>query len=125
MPPKYPVIRADRERVSLVIHNLIGNAIKYTPAGGSVKVTLKVEAVLVRLEVTDTGIGIDEKEQEQVFDRFYRSADPRVGKIIGTGLGLTLAREIARLHGGDVTVQSQLNKGSTFILTLPLTGDRR
>ncbi len=124
MPPKYPVIRADRERISLVIHNLLGNAIKYTPTGGTVKVALKIEVAQIRLEVTDSGIGIDLKEQEQVFDRFYRSKEPRVGKIIGTGLGLTLAREIARLHGGDVTVQSQLNKGSTFILVLPLNGER-
>jgi signal transduction histidine kinase len=71
------------------------------------------------IEIIDTGIGIDEQEQPLIFERFYRSKDPRVGKITGTGLGLALAQEVARLHGGEITLRSELNRGSTFILILP------
>jgi signal transduction histidine kinase len=120
LPPKFPVIRADRERLALALHNMIGNGIKYTPAGGTVKIAVKTSGKNVVVDVSDTGIGIEEKEHEKIFDRFYRSKDPRVLKITGTGLGLALARDIARLHGGDITLQSQLNKGTTFTLTLPM-----
>jgi PAS domain S-box-containing protein len=120
LPPKLPVIQGDRDKLALTVHNLVGNAIKYTPAGG--KVTVRVEASRghLNIEVADTGIGIKPEELERVFERFYRSKDERVSKITGTGLGLTLAREVARLHGGDVTAESQINQGSTFTLTLPL-----
>ncbi|HVX84475.1 MAG TPA: ATP-binding protein [Phycisphaerae bacterium] len=119
LPPKLPVLRADRERLAVALHNLLGNAVKYTPAGGTAKLAVKSTPKTLHIEVSDTGIGIDPAEHEKIFDRFYRSKDPRVHKITGTGLGLPLAREIARLHGGDITLQSQLNAGSTFILTLP------
>ena len=75
--------------------------------------------------MTDTGIGISAEDAERIFERFYRAKDPRVEKITGTGLGLTLAREVVRLHGGDITVDSELNKGSTFTLTLPTSAERR
>jgi signal transduction histidine kinase len=71
------------------------------------------------VSVSDTGIGISEDDQGRIFERFYRAPDPRVAKITGTGLGLTLAREVVRLHGGDIAVKSELNKGSTFTLTIP------
>jgi signal transduction histidine kinase len=72
------------------------------------------------VRVKDTGIGITDADQEKIFDRFFRAQDPRVAKITGTGLGLTLAREVVRLHGGEISVESQLNRGSTFILMLPV-----
>ncbi len=75
------------------------------------------------VDVADTGIGIKPEEINRVFERFYRSTDQRVGKIVGTGLGLTLAREVMRLHGGDVTLASELNHGSTFTATMPLVGE--
>jgi signal transduction histidine kinase len=121
LPPKMPVLQGDRDKIVLTIHNLIGNALKYTPKGGRVAVTLDVQSGKAVLDVADSGIGIAPEEADLVFDRFYRSKDERVSKITGTGLGLTLAREIARLHGGDVTLQSEINKGSTFTLSLPLT----
>jgi two-component system phosphate regulon sensor histidine kinase PhoR len=123
LPPKLPVIRADRERLAVALHNLLGNAIKYTPSGGMAKLSAKVNGKMVQVDVSDTGLGIEEGEHEKVFDRFYRSKDPRVHKITGTGLGLPLAREIARLHGGDILLQSVLNKGSTFSLTVPAAGE--
>jgi signal transduction histidine kinase len=120
LPPKLPVIQADRDRLILAAHNLIGNALKYTPAGGKVTVTVKSENTQLVMEVADSGIGIEEQEQQLIFEKFYRSKDPRVGKITGSGLGLALAREVVRLHGGEITVRSELNSGSTFTLTLPV-----
>ncbi len=120
MPPKPPEFFADRDRLTLAIHNLIGNAIKYTPAGGSVMVTLHADDGRLSVDVADSGIGINQDELNLIFDRFYRAKDPRVANITGSGLGLALAREVARLHGGEITVQSELNKGSTFTLSVPL-----
>jgi signal transduction histidine kinase len=94
---------------------------KYTPAGGKVTLAVRSDAANLIVDLIDTGIGINGDEQEKIFEKFYRAKDQRVEKITGTGLGLALAREIARLHGGDITVQSELNKGSTFTLTLPST----
>jgi PAS domain S-box-containing protein len=121
LPPKFPVITGDRDRLMLALHNLIANALKYTPSGGNVIVTVKSEATKLTVTVVDSGIGIEEKEHALIFEKFYRAKDPRVTKITGTGLGLALAREVARLHGGDIIVQSVIDRGSTFTLTVPLT----
>lgn len=120
LPPKLPVLTGDRDKVAIAMHNLVGNALKYTNAGGSV--TLRVEATEQQLTVAvaDTGIGISAEDANRIFERFYRASDKRVERITGTGLGLTIAREVARLHGGDITVESQLDQGSTFTLTLPV-----
>jgi PAS domain S-box-containing protein len=120
LPPKLPVIQADRDKFVLALHNLIGNAIKYTPEGGKVTVTVRVTAQQVAIDVTDTGIGIKPEEHQLIFERFYRAKDPRVAKITGSGLGLALTRDVARLHGGDVTVFSEIDAGSTFTLTVPV-----
>jgi len=122
VPPKFPVIHGDRDKLTLALHNVIGNAVKYTPAGGRVVVTLNADGGRTVAEVSDTGIGIAPEEQALIFDKFYRAKDPRVARIKGSGLGLALAREVARLHGGDLTVQSTIDKGSTFTLTLPPGG---
>lgn len=120
LPPKLPVIQGDRDKVLLAVHNLIGNALKYTPAGGTVNVEVAEDGKQLNVAVQDSGIGITPADQERIFERFYRARDKRIAKISGTGLGLTLAREVARLHGGDVTVDSQLDQGSTFTLCLPV-----
>lgn len=119
LPPKLPVIQADRDKIVIALGNLIGNALKYTPSPGEVTVSVRVENGQLITDVTDTGIGIDEKEAELVFEKFYRSTDGRTAEITGSGLGLAMARQIARLHDGDITLRSALNKGSTFTLTLP------
>jgi len=121
LPQKMPTIQADRDKLFLGLHNLVDNALKYTPAGGSVKVNVAIEKTRMVVDVCDTGIGINETECEKVFEKFYRANDPRVAKATGSGLGLALARDVMRLHGGDITLHSQLNKGSTFTLTLPIT----
>lgn len=120
LPPKLPVIQADRDKLALALHNVLGNALKYTPEGGRVTVSVTVDTRELTVAVSDTGIGIAPQELDRIFERFYRSSDPRVAGIKGTGLGLTLAREVMRAHGGDITVVSELNKGSTFTLTLPI-----
>jgi signal transduction histidine kinase len=119
LPPKLPVIQADRDKLVLALHNLVGNALKYTPENGRVTVAVHEVDGQLTVDVSDTGIGIRDEEQERVFERFYRAKDPRVAKSTGSGLGLALTREVARLHGGDVTVQSELDKGSTFTFTVP------
>lgn len=120
MPPKIPVIQGDRDKICLALHNLISNALKYTPDGGAVTVRVGVAPdETVSVEVRDTGIGIAPEQAEKVFERFFRADDARVGEITGSGIGLALAREVARLHGGDITVDSVLDEGSTFTLTIP------
>lgn len=121
LPPKLPVLQGDRDKVAVALHNLVGNALKYTPAGGGVTVRVEADDKQFSVAVADTGIGIAADDCERIFERFYRANDGRVAKITGTGLGLTIDREVARLHGGDITVESQLNKGSTFRLALPMS----
>ena len=123
LPPKLPAIQGDRDKIMLALHNLVGNALKYTPDGGKVDVTVQVDARQLSVEVRDTGIGMAPDDAERVFERFYRAKDPRVAKITGTGLGLTIAREVVRLHGGDITVDSRLNQGSAFTLSLPVVAE--
>jgi signal transduction histidine kinase len=120
LPPKLPAIRADRDKLTLALHNLVGNALKYTPHGGHVTVNVVIDRNALGIDVIDTGIGISEEDQKHIFEKFYRAQDPRVGKITGTGLGLTLAREVVRLHGGDITVESKIDSGTTFTLTIPV-----
>ncbi|MGE5294186.1 MAG: sensor histidine kinase [Solirubrobacterales bacterium] len=123
LPPKLPIFQADRDKIALAIHNLVGNALKYTLEGGRIVVTASVEKGHVSVAVSDTGLGIAPDEAEKVFEKFYRSRNPQAAKVTGSGLGLPIAREVARLHGGDVTLESELGKGSTFTLTLPVAAE--
>jgi two-component system phosphate regulon sensor histidine kinase PhoR len=119
LPAKLEPLRADRDKLAVVINNLLGNALKYTPAGGAVHVGCKSTAEQVLVTVKDNGIGIPPAEQERVFEKFQRGSDPRVASEPGTGIGLTTAREIARRHGGDIELMSAPDEGSTFMVTLP------
>lgn len=121
LPPKLPVLQADRDQVSLAVHNILGNAIKYTAEGGEVSVEVRVEDERIEIEVRDTGIGIGAEDLGRVFEKFYRAQDKRIKGVVGSGLGLSIAREVVRLHGGDITVESELDKGSTFTLVLPVS----
>ncbi len=129
LPPKLPTIRGDKERLSVVVANLLGNAIKYTPSGGHVELVCEVDAPAppdgtpgaLRIAVSDTGIGIEPAHHEKIFEKFYRVNDERVGAQPGTGLGLAIVKETVRMHGGTVTVESTPGRGSTFRVTLPIT----
>jgi two-component system OmpR family sensor kinase len=112
-------IVADRIRLRQLFLNLIDNAIKYTPEGGAVTISIDRQDGHVVFEVEDTGIGIPEGEQEKIFDRFYRVDKARSRELGGTGLGLSIARWIAELHRGTITVRSELNRGSVFRVIIP------
>ncbi len=115
-------ISGDNRLIQRMIANLLDNAIKYTPAGGKVDVTMNTAAdsQAVSLTVTDSGIGISQKDRSRIFERFYR-CDPSRSEA-GIGLGLSFARAVARAHGGDISVTSEVDQGSTFTITLPKTG---
>ncbi len=114
--PERCVVRVDRSRVQRIVANLLDNAIKYTPAGGRVAITLADDRRWVRVDVSDTGVGVAAEELPRIFERFYRGDSSRTG--LGSGLGLSLARAFARAHGGDVTAASTPGRGSVFTLRL-------
>ena len=114
-----PVVRGDRERLRQVLTNLIDNAVKYSPAGDEVTVTIRPENGVVRVEVTDNGPGIPRDQQRLIFEKFGR-ADVPGGSKPGTGLGLFIARSIVEAHGGTLDVRSRPASGATFELTLPV-----
>ena len=120
LPPKLPSLQGDREKLALALHNLLSNAIKYTPDGGAVTINVDVQDNKIVMDFIDNGIGIGDEDLKRIFERFSRAKDPRVAEITGSGLGLSLAREIIRLHGGDIEVESQLDKGSKFSVFLPV-----
>jgi two-component system phosphate regulon sensor histidine kinase PhoR len=109
----------DEQRVRQVADNLLSNAVKYSRHGGSVFVTLRQTPETVELEVRDTGIGIAPGEAAHVFDRFFRGGEALRNKIPGTGLGLNIISSIVSAHGGEVSLESEVGRGSTFRVTLP------
>jgi PAS domain S-box-containing protein len=119
LPEKMRELRLDKDKFIAVLVNLLGNAAKYTPTGGRVTMRVKIEDHELQVAVEDTGVGIAPDELPKVFEKFFRSADPRVQDETGTGLGLSLATEVVRMHGGEITVKSELNQGSTFTVTVP------
>jgi len=124
LPSKLEPIRGDRDKLAVVVNNLLGNAIKYTSANGNVVVGCQVTSESAVITVKDNGIGISPTDQTRVFEKFQRGTGPDVQKESGTGIGLFTAREIVRRHGGDIELISELKKGSTFLVRLPLTESR-
>ncbi len=122
LPEKLPELQLDKDKFVVVLVNLLGNAAKYTPAGGQVTFRVTIENSHLQCAVIDSGIGIEREELPKLFDKVFRSADPRVQEETGTGLGLSLAQEVVRMHRGVLTVESELNVGSTFTVTLPIEG---
>ncbi len=118
-----PIAMADSRWMLQVMNNLMSNAIRYTPAGGTICVSTGTAVADGRswatITVSDTGIGIPEEELPYIFDRFFRGDQPQAMQISGTGLGLAILKEIVELHGGQVTVESKVNKGSSFTVLLP------
>lgn len=121
--PDIKSINADKEKLTSCLVNLMGNAIKYTPEGGDVSLFAEQSEGVLSISVEDTGIGIEEAEQAKIFDRFYRCSDERVVQLEGNGLGLAFSQEVARMHSGEIKVESQLNVGSRFTLALPLVNE--
>ncbi len=113
-------IHVDVLQIKQAIRNLIGNAIKYTPNGGNITVIAKLVSGYFEVQVQDNGYGIPSADLPHIFDRFYRVRTGQTTEIEGNGLGLAIVKSIAEAHGGDVSVQSEAGKGSSFILDLPL-----
>lgn len=122
LAPKLPKLQLDKDKFSAAIVNLLGNAAKYTPEGGRVVFHVGLAVDAIEIHVEDSGIGIAEEELPRVFDKFFRSKDQRLQGISGNGLGLAFTQEVVRLHGGNVSVQSELNKGTHFTVTIPYEG---
>ena len=113
------MLRGDERKVKQVLLNLLSNALKFTPEGGGIDVSARLQDGAAEIAVTDTGVGIAPEDQEAVFEEFRQvgSADK---KVEGTGLGLALSRKFIELHGGRIWVKSQAGQGSTFTFTLPV-----
>ncbi|MEA2683830.1 MAG: hypothetical protein QOK05_2158 [Chloroflexota bacterium] len=114
------LVRADPTRLDTIISNLLLNAIKYSPEGGRLTVSVSSDGSLGRVTVTDEGLGIADTDMARLFTRFGRLVTPENSHIPGTGLGLYLSRQLARMHGGDIAVASQPGKGSAFTVSLPV-----
>jgi PAS domain S-box-containing protein len=119
IPETLPTVQADYERVTQVFTNIVLNAYQYTPDGGNVAISGHQETEGVRVDVTDTGIGIREEEQERIFERFFRGEDPVVMGTAGTGLGLSIVKHLIDMHQGRVWFVSQYGEGTTFSVLLP------
>jgi PAS domain S-box-containing protein len=120
-----PILIGDRDRISQVLTNLLGNAIKYTPNGGQIKIEAKIDNQFVKVSVSDTGIGIAKEDQAKLFQKFYRVDSSFTREHSGTGLGLAIAKTIIEHHGGSISVESELGKGSTFSFTLPCATEKK
>jgi two-component system, OmpR family, sensor kinase len=114
------MVYGDADRLKQLFINLVENAIKYTPAGGTVELSLFKKEDWVHFEVSDTGIGIPPENLPHIFDRFYRVDKARARAHGGSGLGLSIAKWIATAHGGSIRVKSQPGEGTTFTVVLPL-----
>jgi two-component system, OmpR family, phosphate regulon sensor histidine kinase PhoR len=114
------VLEADPPLLQQALHNLLENAIKYNRNEGKITVRVQAQSERIIFEVTDTGIGISPMDQSRLFEKFYRGPQPGLQESQGSGLGLAIVRSIAERHSGQVWVESQLGKGSTFYMAIPL-----
>jgi signal transduction histidine kinase len=117
---KLPEMKIDKDKIATVLVNLIGNAVKYTPPEGRIAFRVGTSDHNLEISIEDSGVGISAEELPRVFEKFFRSDDPRVQEQKGTGLGLALAQEVIRLHGGRLSAESEIDKGSTFHVSLPI-----
>jgi signal transduction histidine kinase len=117
LPADIPQVAVDAHRIGQVISNLVGNAIKFTPEGGTISVSARKEGDEVIVRVADTGPGISQEQLVRVFDWFWQA---QRSKQLGSGLGLSIAKGVVEAHGGRIWAQSQLGRGSSFSFSLPL-----
>ena len=128
IPPAIPTITADHGRLVQVMTNLISNAYKYTPDGGQIAVNARCaehngHSHVITISVSDTGFGISEEDQKELFNKFFRASDPNVRERPGTGLGLAITKSLIEIHGGQMWFESSLGEGSTFGFDLPLNDE--
>jgi signal transduction histidine kinase/putative methionine-R-sulfoxide reductase with GAF domain len=123
-PTEMPDIEVDPAQITQVLDNLLNNAIKFSPHGGKIMVRLGTEPEMVRVEVSDTGIGIPADKIDRIFDRFFQVDGSSTRRFGGAGLGLSICKQIIDAHGGELTVESEVGKGSTFAFTVPRAQSR-
>jgi signal transduction histidine kinase len=130
--PDLPPLRQDQGRVQQILNNLLSNAIKFTPEGGRIAISVhRDEAGFMVMDVADTGVGIAEEDQQAIFDKFRQgrtampTGDAMTREYSGSGLGLSIVKELCKLLGGEVSLKSELGKGSTFTVRLPWTLDEQ
>jgi signal transduction histidine kinase len=126
LPPDLPPMRQDQARVQQILNNLLSNAIKFTPEGGRITIFVeRDERDFLVMKISDTGVGIAEDDQQTIFEKFRQGrtampgGDAMTREHSGTGLGLSIVKELCKLLGGEISVQSELGKGSTFTVRLP------
>jgi len=119
IPGNLPTVNIDADRIAQALGNVLGNAVKYTPAGGEVVVSADAIDGSVCVHVRDTGVGIPQEEQQRIFEPFYRGQSSRRFPQ-GMGLGLSITRDLLVAHGGHIDVKSEVEQGSTFTLCLPV-----
>ena len=120
LPPELPLALADKIQIQRVLINLMGNAIKFvSPNTGQLRLSSLESADNIQIDISDNGIGMSEQDASRIFDEFYRVDNTINQKVKGTGLGLTLVKNIIQAHQGRIWVESRLNQGSTFSFTLP------
>jgi signal transduction histidine kinase len=115
----------DAERVNEVTGNLLSNAFKFTPTGGTIELTAAPDDGAVRIQVRDTGAGIPPEQLPHVFEKFYQADNQRAASAKGSGLGLAIAKEIVEAHNGQILCESEVGKGTTFTLVLPVSVQNR
>jgi signal transduction histidine kinase len=113
-------VKIDKNAMKLVVNNLIDNAVKFSSENSEIKVTIEKKEQKILLKIKDDGIGIAKNEQLRIFEKFYRGKDASHFSATGTGLGLTIVKQIVEAHGGEVQVESEPGKGSMFTVTFPL-----
>lgn len=120
--PKTPLprLRVDSQRISMAFANLLANAVNYTPPGGTIVVRVFTEEGNVKVAISDTGVGIPKEDMPRLFTKFFRAENVIRMQTEGTGMGLFISKNIARMHGGDITVASEEGKGSAFTMILPI-----
>jgi signal transduction histidine kinase len=123
LPDSLSPLDLDKNLMEVALLNCISNAVKYTPAGGSITIAAEEQPDRTLFTIKDTGPGISETDQLHIFDKFYRSDDESIQEQKGTGLGLSLTKEIINHHGGDISVESTVGAGSTFTIALPRETD--
>jgi signal transduction histidine kinase len=119
-PADLPSILANRQNMEEVMSNLITNGIKYSPVGATITISAATENMYLKLQVADTGFGIPEEDLEKIFSRFYRVKDANTRQVQGTGLGLAIVKSIIESHHGKISVASEIGRGTTFTILLPL-----
>jgi signal transduction histidine kinase len=126
LPEDLPELRADRAKLRRVLVNLVSNALKFTPKGGRVRLGASRDGAFVRVSVADTGVGIQREDLHDIFDKYAQARSRATRSEKGTGLGLYITRQLVELHGGKISVQSEVGKGSTFSFTIPIAeSDKR